>query len=126
VIADSGILQALNKEFDRAFEVRISEGDGKLRIQYIEVDAGQEFMTLGDVAALLQMERTAIRRMTEARAQQNNPDPLPFIAIGKSLRFKRTEIFAWLDRRQAVSAILPPAKGKVKSLAAIPRKGRKG
>jgi excisionase family DNA binding protein len=106
----------LKKEFDYSFETQISEVDGKLKLQFIGTDSNAEYMTLGDVSALLQMDRTAIRQMTEARAQQAAlPEHrLPFIRIGKALRFKRSDIIAWLERKQGESAVLPPHKGKVK------------
>jgi excisionase family DNA binding protein len=115
VLANSEVLKALNREFDRAFEIKISEtAEGKLIIQFRETDSGLEYMTLGDIAALLQMDRKAIRQMTEARARQSTANPLPFIKIGRSLRFRRSEVVAWLERKQGESAILPPVKGKQK------------
>lgn len=116
ILTSSDVLNALKREFDYAFATEISEKNGKLVIQFKEQDSGQEFMTLGDVSALLQMDRTAIRQMTEARAQQAAlPEHrLPFIRIGKALRFKRSDIIAWLERKQGESAVLPPHKGKVK------------
>ena len=114
ILSNTEVLKALRKEFDLAFSTEISEKDGKLVIQFKEQDSGQEFMTLGDVSALLQMDRTAIRQMTEARAQTSTVNPLPFIKIGKALRFKRSDIIAWLERKQGESAVLPPHKGKVK------------
>ena len=113
ILSNSEVLKALRKEFDMAFSTEISEVDGKLRIQFKEQDSGLEYMTLGDVSALLQMDRTAIRQMTEARAQQSTINPLPFIRINKALRFKRSDIIAWLERKQGESAVLPPHKGKI-------------
>ena len=121
ILSNSEVLKALRKEFDMAFSTEISEVDGKLRIQFKEQDSGQEYMTLGDVSALLQMDRTAIRQMTEARSQTSTVNPLPFIRIGKNLRFKRSDIVAWLERKQGESGILPPVKGKVKNKRSTPR-----
>jgi predicted DNA-binding transcriptional regulator AlpA len=112
ILANADILKLMNREFDRAFEIRLSEAGVKIIIQFRESDSGQEYMTLGDVAALLQMERKALRQMTEARAQQSTTNPLPFIKIGRSLRFRRSEVISWLERQQGNSAILPPVKGK--------------
>lgn len=114
ILTNSEVLKALKKEFDYSFETQISEVDGKLKLQFIGTDSNAEYMTLGDVSALLQMDRTAIRQMTEARAQTSTANPLPFIRIGKNLRFKRSDIIAWLERKQGESGILPPVKGKVK------------
>jgi predicted DNA-binding transcriptional regulator AlpA len=114
ILTNSEVLKALKKEFDYSFETQISEVDGKLKLQFIGTDSNAEYMTLGDVSALLQMDRTAIRQMTEARAQASTVNPLPFIRIGKNLRFKRSDIVAWLERKQGESGILPPVKGKVK------------
>jgi predicted DNA-binding transcriptional regulator AlpA len=114
ILTSSTVLSALRKAFDRSFETLVSERDGKLVLQFVENDSGLEYMTLGDISALLQMDRTAIRQMTEARAQASTVNPLPFIRIGKALRFKRSEVIAWLERKHGESAILPPPKGKVK------------
>jgi predicted DNA-binding transcriptional regulator AlpA len=114
ILTNSEVLKALKKEFDYSFETQISEVDGKLKLQFIGTDSNAEYMTLGDVSALLQMDRTAIRQMTEARAQASTVNPLPFIRIGKNLRFKRSDIVAWLERKQGESAVLPPVKGKIK------------
>ena len=114
ILTNSEVLKALKKEFDYSFETQISEVDGKLKLSFIGTDSNAEYMTLGDVSALLQMDRTAIRQMTEARAQQSTVNPLPFIRINKALRFKWSDIIAWLERKQGESAVLPPVKGKVK------------
>lgn len=112
VLENAKFLTLINKEFDRAFEMRLSEVEGKIIIQFRETDSGLEYMTLGDCAALLQMPRKAIRQMTEARAQQSTINPLPYIRIGKNLRFRRSAIIGWLERKGAEATVLPPVKGK--------------
>jgi hypothetical protein len=114
ILTNSQFLKRLKQELDYSFETQITEVDGKIRMQFIQKDTGQEFMTLSDVSALIQMDKSQIRQMTEARAQQSTSNPLPFIRIGKSLRFKRTDIIRWVDAKGAESAVLPPVKGKVK------------
>jgi predicted DNA-binding transcriptional regulator AlpA len=114
ILTSSTVLSALHKAFDHSFETRVFEKDGKMVLQFVENDSGSEYMTLGDISALLQMDRTAIRQMTEARAQSSTVNPLPFIRIGKALRFKRSDVIAWMERKKDESAILPPHKGKVK------------
>jgi predicted DNA-binding transcriptional regulator AlpA len=113
ILTNSHFLQALKKEFDYSFEISIAEVEGKVRMQFMQKDSGLEYMTLSDVSALLQMDRRAIRQMTEARAQTTTPNPLPFIRIGKNLRFKRSDIIRWIEAKGAESAVLPPVKGKV-------------
>jgi excisionase family DNA binding protein len=106
ILTSSDILNALRKEFDRAFSVQVTEVDGKIRLQFIETDSSLEFMTVGDVSALLQLDRTTVRQMCESRARARTDDPLPVIRIGKSLRFKRSDVLAWIDRRKDV--VIPP------------------
>ena len=108
------LLKALHKEFNISFSTEISEVNGKLRIQFKQNDSGGEFMTLDDLSAMLQMERSTLRQMTEARAQQSTINPIPFIRVGRNLLFKRSEIIAWLERKQDEAAILPPVKGNIK------------
>jgi excisionase family DNA binding protein len=60
-------------------------------------DSGSQVMTIGDVAALLQLPVSAIREMTKARAQRG-VHPLPFTKInGKAIRFDRVKVMRWLE-----------------------------
>jgi len=91
------LAEALRKEFDRAFTITIEKSDGKVRIVMTEQDSGTPVMTVGDVACLLQVNRSVVRQMTKTRAQRA-PHPIPFFKInGKALRFDRAKIMRWLD-----------------------------
>jgi hypothetical protein len=117
ILHDSEFLKAIKKEFDYSFETVISETpEGKLKIQFIGTDSKSEYMTIGDLAAMLQKERGQIRLWTEARAQKTL-NPMPFTRIGKTLMFKRSEIIAWLDRKAGETrpSMIPELpKGKIK------------
>jgi excisionase family DNA binding protein len=92
---ESRLAEALRKEFDRAFSVTIEKGDGRVRIVMTEQDAGGPIMTVGDVACLLQVNRSVVRQMTKSRAQRG-PHPIPFLKLGgKTLRFNREAVLRW-------------------------------
>jgi len=59
-------------------------------------DNGGQWMTVSDVAALLQKPVSAIREMCKTRAQRG-VHPLPFTKLGKSLRFDRVKVMRWLE-----------------------------
>ena len=97
----SALAKVLKREFDRAFDLTVDEKDGKVRITAIEKDSGSDIMTVADVAALLQTDKSVIRRMCKTVAQRRSEHPIPFIKLhGKLLRFRRTEIKAWLDAQE--------------------------
>jgi predicted DNA-binding transcriptional regulator AlpA len=99
VLTNSKFLEALKKIFDYSFETQVSETpDGKLKLQIIGKDTNSEYMSIGDLSAMLQKDRSQIRLWTEARAQKAL-NPIPFTRIGKTLMFKRSEIIAWIDRK---------------------------
>jgi Helix-turn-helix domain len=79
---------------NRLKPVKDSEGN----ITFVEEpkDGGGQWMTVTDVAALLQKPVTAIREMCKTRAQRG-VHPLPFTKLGKSLRFERTKVLRWME-----------------------------
>ena len=111
----------MKKEFDRSFDVTVDEKDGKVRIQFAAKDSGQGVMTVADVAAYLQCDRAAVRRMTGERAQRRSNHPIPYVKLGaKMLRFDRAKIQAWWaevcqsrNGKNNTSALTLP-KGKIK------------
>ncbi len=113
ILNETGFLKQIKKTFDYSFETEMSEKDGKLRISFIARDTGNDIMTLGDVSAMLQMDRNTIKQMTESRAQRSTVNPIPFFKVGRMLRFSRAKIVAWLETSQA-APVLPPVKGKIK------------
>jgi hypothetical protein len=58
-------------------------------------------MTLDDLSAMLQMDKTALKDKTEARAQRTDKYPIPFFKVGRDTRFKRERIIEWLEKLQA-------------------------
>jgi predicted DNA-binding transcriptional regulator AlpA len=118
IVKETGFLDEIKKQFDGSYETLVDEKDGKLRISFIARDTGNDIMTLGDLAAMLQMERSALRLKTEARAQRTDPNPIPFFKIGRSIRFSRPEVLAWLDREKEASRnpVKPLPFGKQKKV----------
>lgn len=57
-------------------------------------------LTPEQLAERLQVNVSFIYENTRARAGRRNPDPLPFMRIGKYLRFYWPEVEKWLQRRQ--------------------------
>jgi hypothetical protein len=112
--------QHMKREFDRSFDITVSEKDGKVRIAFVKQDTGNAVMTVADVAIFLQTDRAAVRRMTGERARRRSHHPIPFIKIGsKMIRFSRPAVEAWWaticesNGRNNASA-LTLTKGKVK------------
>lgn len=57
-------------------------------------------LTPEQLAKRLQVQVTFIYENTRARAGHRTADPLPFIRMGKYLRFYWPEVEKWLQRRQ--------------------------
>jgi hypothetical protein len=117
-ITESGLLTEVKKVFGFAFSTNISEKDGKLIIQFAQQDSGNDVMTLDDLSAMLQIDRSALKDMTEARAQRTDEYPIPFFKVGRNTRFERSKIIEWREKLQAaqgLAAQIPPLhKGKKK------------
>jgi len=112
---ESGLVKKFKEVFDRSFTTSIDEVNGKVRIVATEQDSGSDIMTVSDVAALLQIDRSSVRRMTKARAQRSLRHPIPFFKIhGKLLRFQRAKITAWLQQIADEKPVFMPEKGKRK------------
>ena len=121
ILKSNKVLEALKREFDRSFVIKISEVDNKIRLEFEERDSGQTVMTVADVAAFLQTDRASVRRMTGERAQHRSRHPIPFVKIGaKMLRFSRPAIEKWWaeicesSNGKANTSALALPKGKVK------------
>ena len=74
----------------------VKDSDGNVTFEEEIRDGGGQWMTVTDVAALLQKPVTAIREMCKTRAQRG-VHPLPFTKLGKSLRFERTKVLRWME-----------------------------
>lgn len=53
-------------------------------------------MDLGELTEFLRVPDHWVYR----RTAKGHPDPLPFVKVGGLLRFRRSEIEAWLDSRR--------------------------
>ena len=117
ILENSKFFETIKREFDRSFEMLIDEKDGKIRIQVKEQDTGSTVMTVGDVAAFLQIDRASVRRMTRERSQRQSRHPMPFVKIGaKMIRFNRPDIEAWWRKccENGNGVLALPPKGKIK------------
>jgi predicted DNA-binding transcriptional regulator AlpA len=57
-----------------------------------------EILTLDDVAAMLKMTRSQVYTMTRARSQERMDVPLPVLRINGNLRFRKSDIEAWVAK----------------------------
>jgi len=74
----------------------VKDSDGNVTFEEETRDGGGQWMTVADVAALLQKPVSAVREMCKTRAQRG-VHPLPFTKLGKSLRFDRVKVMRWLE-----------------------------
>ena len=74
----------------------VEDSDGNITFEEETRDGGGQWMTVTEVAALLQKPVSAIREMCKTRAQRG-VHPLPFTKLGKSLRFERTKVLRWME-----------------------------
>ena len=91
--------QSISDVLDSLRESRlkpVKDSDGNVTFEEETRDGGGQWMTVTDVAALLQKPVTAIREMCKTRAQRG-VHPLPFTKLGKSLRFERTKVLRWME-----------------------------
>ena len=72
----------------------------------IPVDDIDELMTIGDVAALLKVSTSWVYEHTRTGVH----DRLPFVKLGKYLRFNRRDLRAYIDAKR--NAARPPAPGR--------------
>jgi excisionase family DNA binding protein len=92
------VKKVLEKYFDREFDYVFDSTATTAVLIMREEDAGKELMNVRELAAYLQVDAATIRGLTKERAQRR-ADPLPFHkSHGKMIRFKRTEVDAWLKR----------------------------
>ena len=50
ILKNNRVLEALKREFDRSFAIKLSGTDNKVKIEFEEKDTGLSVMTVGDVA----------------------------------------------------------------------------
>jgi predicted DNA-binding transcriptional regulator AlpA len=57
-----------------------------------------EILTVPELAQWLKVSRRSIYEMTASRGQQRHEIPLPILRLPVGLRFRRSDIEAWLNR----------------------------
>jgi len=57
-----------------------------------------EILTIQELASLLKMSRSQVYDLTRRRAQLRNEIPLPVLRINSNLRFRKSDVDAWLER----------------------------
>jgi hypothetical protein len=109
-LVKAGLMQTCKKVFGRSFVISAGKlEDGTLRLRFEEHDSGNDYMTVHDMACLLQTDEASVRRMTGARAQRQSRLPVPFFKLqGKMLRFDRKKIQEWLQQMSDMTASFKP------------------
>jgi len=64
-----------------------------------EVVPSVEILTPQQVAERLQLPESWVYEQTRNRASVRCPDPLPCMKVGRYLRFKWSDVLAWLERQ---------------------------
>lgn len=59
----------------------------------IDLDTGVELLTVSEVAKILKISATSVRRLQSARR-------IPFVKVGGSVRFVRNDIALYLTQRR--------------------------
>jgi excisionase family DNA binding protein len=59
-----------------------------------------EILTVAEVAALLKLSKSQIYEMTNKRTRTGSirENPIPCLKIGGSVRFRKSDIEAWLEK----------------------------
>jgi excisionase family DNA binding protein len=57
-----------------------------------------EILTIDELASWLKLSRAQVYSMTRARAKVRMDNPLPVLRLNGNIRFRRTDIEAWLER----------------------------
>lgn len=59
-----------------------------------------EIMTADEVAALLKVSKWHVYELAQPRTKSGDvrKDPLPCIRLGKSVRFPRSDVEAWIEK----------------------------
>ena len=65
-----------------------------------EIASRMEILTPNKVAERLHVKPSWVYEQTRVRAEVRNPDPLPFIKMGRYLRFDWPDVVAWLERQK--------------------------
>ncbi len=85
------INQLLEKTIEEKVESRISG--------ILLKEPKREDCNLSDAEEITGLKRQTLYKLTMPRSRAEDKDPLPFYKSGKFLKFKRTELQSWCERR---------------------------
>jgi predicted DNA-binding transcriptional regulator AlpA len=59
-----------------------------------------QIMTVAEVAAWLRMSKGQVYELTKERTRSGDirKDPLPVLRIGSSVRFRKSDVEAWIEK----------------------------
>jgi excisionase family DNA binding protein len=57
-----------------------------------------EILTIDELAAWLRISRRSVYELTSERGRKASKHPLPTFRLGKSLRFVRADVQAWIEQ----------------------------
>jgi excisionase family DNA binding protein len=57
-----------------------------------------EILKVDEVAAMLRMSKKAVYDLTSARGQAKMKHPLPVLRINSSIRFRKSDVEAWVEK----------------------------
>jgi hypothetical protein len=80
--------------------------------------AKHSLMIFEEIADMLRIKVSAVKRMTEARAQ-SRPNHIPCFKIGGRIKFLRVDIMRWREKVQEAE------RAKQEAKAAVPKGKRK-
>lgn len=66
-----------------------------------------EILTVEEVAALLRVSKWHVYELAQQRTKSGDlrEHPLPCIRLGKAVRFRRSDLEAWIDQRAKSSQV---------------------
>jgi excisionase family DNA binding protein len=65
---------------------------------HVPVGTTSEILTVEDLAKWLRVSKRSVYEMTASRGQQRHENPIPILRLPVGLRFRRSDIEAWLNR----------------------------
>ena len=59
-----------------------------------------EILTVAEVAAWLKLSKSQVYELTKERSRSGDvrEDPLPVLRIGTAVRFRRSDVEAWIEK----------------------------
>lgn len=62
------------------------------------MQASDEILSPQQLSAWLQVPVSTVRELCRTRAQKRDRYPLPYLKVGKRVRFNKTEVVSWLSK----------------------------